>query len=75
LGNLQDLEIMQACVARFVRERAGTEAMLGPFSRYLRRRHVRVLRSALNHADDVFEFWDWPESEQNCNGGLARTAA
>ena len=57
MGIIQDLEVMQACVARFIRENKKREALLRPFGRYLRRRRVRALRSFLKSADRLFEFW------------------
>jgi len=57
MGIIQDLEVMQACAARFVRENQRTEALLRPFCRHLRQRRARALRSFLKSADRLFAFW------------------
>jgi len=75
MGLLQDLEILQAFIARFVKEHAGTEALLRPFIRYLRRRRARALRSVVRHADALFVFWRLAGLDQNCASALSRSAA
>ena len=62
MGRLQDLEILQACLADFVRIHPRVATMLKGFGHYLCRRHARVLRECLNHADDLFSFWN-PSSD------------
>jgi CHAD domain-containing protein len=57
MGIIQDLEVLQACVARFTREDKKVETPLRPFSRYLRQRRARALRSYLKSSDRLFEFW------------------
>jgi CHAD domain-containing protein len=57
MGIIQDLEVMQACIARFIREDKPRVALLRPFDRYLRQRRARALRSFLKSADRLFEFW------------------
>lgn len=57
MGIIQDLEVLEACVARFIREHQEAEASLGLFGRYLRQRRARALRSFLRSADRLFEFW------------------
>jgi CHAD domain-containing protein len=57
MGIIQDLEVMQACVARYTREDKKREALLQRFSRYLRQRRTRALRSFLKSADRLYEFW------------------
>jgi len=57
MGILQDLEVMQQCVTAFVHEREGINALLAPFTRYLRASRARALRSFLKSADELFGFW------------------
>jgi CHAD domain-containing protein len=57
MGIIQDLEVMQACVARYIREDKKREALLQRFSRHLRERRARALRSFLNSADRLYQFW------------------
>jgi CHAD domain-containing protein len=57
MGMIQDLEVLQACVGRFIREDKLTEGSLRPFRRYLQQRRGRALRSFLRSADRLFEFW------------------
>jgi len=57
MGIIQDLEVLHACVARFTREDKKVETPLRPFSRYLRQRRARALRSYLKSSDRLFEFW------------------
>ena len=57
MGIIQDLEVMQACVARYTRGDKKREALLQRFSRHLRQRRARALRSFLKSADRLYEFW------------------
>jgi CHAD domain-containing protein len=57
MGLIQDLEVMRACVARFIQEDAEAEAPLGRFAHYLQRRRARALRIFLQSADRLFDFW------------------
>jgi CHAD domain-containing protein len=57
MGIIQDLRVLQACVARYTREDKKREALLHWFSRHLRQRRARALRSFLKSADRLFEFW------------------
>jgi CHAD domain-containing protein len=57
MGIIQDLEVMQACVARYARGDKKRKALLQRFSRHLRERRARALRSFLNSADRLFDFW------------------
>ena len=57
MGIIQDLEVMQACVDRYTREDKKRGALLQRFSRHLRQRRARTLRSFLESADRIFEFW------------------
>jgi CHAD domain-containing protein len=57
MGIIQDLEVMQRCLARFLQEHRKAEPALRPFSHHLRRRRSRALRSFLKTADRLFDFW------------------
>ena len=57
MGIIQDLEVMRECVARHVRGNKGREVMLQRFSRHLRQRRARALRSFLKSADRLYAFW------------------
>ena len=75
MGNLQDLEILQDCVAQFLRKHPDNESSLVPFNRYVHLLRGRALRSCLNHADDIFLFWDSPRFGQSYHATLSRAAA
>jgi CHAD domain-containing protein len=57
MGIIQDLEVMRACVADYVRGDKGRDALLQRFSRHLLRHRARALRSFLKSADRLFGFW------------------
>jgi len=57
MGIIQDLEVIQAGVARYTREYKKRGALLQRFSRHLRQRRARALRSFLKSADGLFAFW------------------
>jgi CHAD domain-containing protein len=57
MGAIQDLEVLQAGVARYLAEHKGAKARLLPFSRYLALRRARALRSFRKTADRLLEFW------------------
>jgi CHAD domain-containing protein len=73
MGNLQDLEVLQASVAGFLLLHPGTGDALKGFCRYLATRRRRALRSCLAHVDDLFALYNPAELEQL--PPLARTAA
>ena len=60
MGNIQDLEVVQASVEEFLRRRSHAEALFEPFSGYLKRRRSRALRSFHRSADKLFDFWPLP---------------
>ena len=60
MGVLQDLEIIERCIAGYERQEAGIGTLLAPFNRYLQITRARALRSFLKSADDLFEFWPPP---------------
>jgi CHAD domain-containing protein len=57
MGIIQDLEVMQACVAGYLREHQDGASLLRPFCRHLRQRRTRALRSFVKTADRLFAFW------------------
>ena len=57
MGIIQDLEVMQGCVARYTRGDKRREALLHRFSHHLQQRRARALRSFLKSADRLYEFW------------------
>lgn len=62
MGMLQDLEVMQHCIKEFGEQHAGMEGLLASFNSYLQARRVRALRSFLNSADELFQFWPPPHA-------------
>jgi CHAD domain-containing protein len=74
MGIIQDLEVLQACVARFIQEHKEAEASLRPFDRYLRQRRARALRSFLQSADLLFKFWP-PARLRTAGHPLAKRSA
>ena len=72
MGNLQDLEILQQTVARFIEDHPTAEHSFKPFCRYLGARHTRAMRACLSRADDLFEFWSDFRPDRS---EMARTAA
>jgi CHAD domain-containing protein len=57
MGIIQDLEVLQRCIARFIHENRKLEPLLRPFCRHLKQRRARALHSFLKSADRLFEFW------------------
>ena len=57
MGLIQDLEVMQTCLTNYLRENREQTALLRPFCRHLRQRRSRALRSFVQTADRLFEFW------------------
>ena len=57
MGIIQDLEVLQACVARYTRQDRKREVLLKRFVGHLRQRRARALRSFLKSADRIFDFW------------------
>ncbi|MCX6926986.1 MAG: hypothetical protein NT154_27830, partial [Verrucomicrobia bacterium] len=57
MGIIQDLEVLQAFIAGYVRENKRGADLLRSFCGYLRRRRTRALRSFLKTADRLYEFW------------------
>jgi CHAD domain-containing protein len=75
MGIIQDLEVMQRCVASFVRGHKKTEPLLRPFCRYLRQRRARAVRSFLKSADRLLEFWPPARLAAPTGSALTRNAA
>ena len=57
MGIIQDLEVMQTSVTNYLREHPQRTILLRPFCRHLRQRRSRALRSFVQTADRLFEFW------------------
>jgi CHAD domain-containing protein len=57
MGIIQDLEVLQHCVADYLQEQPAAETLMQPFIRYLQRRRSRALKSFLRSADLLFAFW------------------
>ena len=57
MGNIQDLEVILACLNEYLEDHAHAQPLLEPFCRYLRRRRARALLAFLKSADDLFRFW------------------
>jgi CHAD domain-containing protein len=69
MGILQDLEVMQQCIQDFAQQHEGMKTLLESFNRYLQSRRARSLRSFLESADDLFQFW--PPGLTRINGHMA----
>ena len=57
MGIIQDLQVMQACLASYIVENKRKAERLSPFCRHLSQRRDRALRSFLKAADRLYEFW------------------
>ena len=57
MGNIQDLEVIQATITDLIQRQDGLEGLLAPFCAYLRRRRTRALLSFRKSADELFQFW------------------
>lgn len=75
MGNLQDLEVMQACVTRFVGRCPQAEPLLRAFSKSLQQRRRRALHSFLKSADELDRFWPPALDAQNGQALAALDAA
>lgn len=71
MGIIQDLEVMQACVMRYIGENKKREHLFRPFCGHLRQRRACALRSFLKSADRLFGFW--PPAGLAAPGDLAST--
>jgi CHAD domain-containing protein len=60
MGNIQDLVVIQKCIADFIDENGTREAPLRPFCAYVRRRGGRALRAFRDSAEKLFQFWPLP---------------
>ncbi len=72
MGMIQDLEVAERYVARFVDEHRGLEELLRPFLRYLAGTRARRLHSLLKSADNPFAVW--PPTPARSNGHVALPA-
>lgn len=57
MGIIQDLQVLQGCVVKYVQEHETSRALMLPFGRHLQRRRARALRSFLQTADRLMTFW------------------
>jgi CHAD domain-containing protein len=60
MGTIQDLEVIQACLADFIPRYEGADVLLTPFCACLRARRNRALRSFIRSADKLYQFWPPP---------------
>jgi CHAD domain-containing protein len=60
MGNIQDIEVIEASVTEFIRQNEGVEGLMAPFCAYLRRRRGSALRAFRTSADRLFSFWPPP---------------
>ena len=60
MGNIQDLEVLQAYLTDFLERHEANRNLLAPFCAYLRRRRTHALRSFRKSADEIFRFWPPP---------------
>jgi CHAD domain-containing protein len=75
MGIIQDLEVLQRCVARFIHEHGKTEPLLRPFCRHLKQRRIRALRSFLKSADRLLVFWPPATLAVSGHSSTTRSAA
>lgn len=57
MGVVQDLEIMECCMAAFLHKYKSAKAPFRPFCKYLRQRRARTAGAFARSADKLFEFW------------------
>jgi CHAD domain-containing protein len=57
MGIIQDLQVMQACLPRYIGQNKKRESLLRPFNRYVQQRPARALRFILKSADRLSAFW------------------
>jgi len=74
MGNVQDLEVLQAYIAQFLNHHPEAATSLQPFCKYLARRRARALRSCLARVDDLFELYQ-PAELQDGPQAVTRHAA
>jgi CHAD domain-containing protein len=60
MGNIQDIEVIQACVTTFRQRHASASALLEPFHAYLHGRRKRALQLFLMSANKLSGFWPAP---------------
>jgi CHAD domain-containing protein len=57
MGNIQDLEVLQACLTDFLNRHEDCQRLLAPFCSYLRHRQARALGAFRKSVDRLFQFW------------------
>jgi CHAD domain-containing protein len=60
MGNIQDIEVIQACITAFRQQHESAETLLAPFRAYLQARRKRALRLFLMSATKLSGFWPAP---------------
>jgi CHAD domain-containing protein len=60
MGNIQDIEVIQACITAFIERNESAGTLLAPFRAYLQGRRNRALRLFLKSADKLSGFWPAP---------------
>ena len=71
MGIIQDLEVLQHCVAKFIHENSKMEPLLRPFCRHLNQRRARAMHSFVKSADRLLEFW--PPARLTASGSSSST--
>lgn len=56
MGRIQDLEVLQDCLDRYVRKRPKEEGRFGPVRHHLQRARERAMERFLERADELLEF-------------------
>jgi CHAD domain-containing protein len=60
MGNIQDIEVIQACITAFIERNESAATLLASFRAYLQGRRKRALRLFLMSADRLSGFWPAP---------------
>jgi len=75
MGIIQDLEVMQAGLKRYLRRNPEHERLFRRFGRYLQQRRARALRSFLKSADRLYGFWPPARLAPRYHAAPTQTAA
>jgi CHAD domain-containing protein len=62
MGEIQDLEILQARLEEFARQKPGPAGNLARFRDAIAREHTALIARYLKHADQLLRFWPTPPS-------------
>jgi CHAD domain-containing protein len=66
MGNIQDLEVLQAMLTGFLKHTPGAESVLQRFRTFLSNARRRAIQRFLARADQVYEFWPTRSAENGC---------